>query len=103
MLDLVVTRQGLPLVEKTVVTGDEHVRAVQGVADLADEGVQVLDGFAAGVEDAAFTRGFVTNGVDVVLVEVDDAVRLDGLAAFLAAHGEQVIGAHGEAAHAPPG
>ena len=78
----------LALVKETVVGGDDDVGCVEGVAEAFGEFEDFLDGFVAGFEDLAFTGGFVTDRVDYIVVNVNNAVGFEGVATLIDRPGE---------------
>ena len=70
-LNLVALIQRLIGVEEAVIRRDEDIRSAQFVHDDTQDAGKLLNGRLTGVKDFGLRRGFVSDGVDSVVVDVD--------------------------------
>ena len=85
--------------QEAVVGGDDDVVAVQVVDDVADQRRQFVDGLPHRLEGFALGLAVVADGIDRVVVDVDDPLVLDELPALVLLHRHQLVGLAGHPAH----
>ena len=76
---------------------DENVRSAQFIHDDTQDAGKLLNCRLAGVKDFGLRRGFVSDGVDGVVVDVDYVFSGNQLPPFILLHVQKIIVLNGNA------